>query len=182
MTREEAINVLNAYDVNFYEYTAEEIVDAIDMATEALKAEPTGDLISREAAIEAIASHDTTNGNTVYFKGKTVIGYIKDLPSAEPVHGEWIPVGEGLPSESGGYICTIPLKPLFTGETYVDVLTFHKGRFYEDGSELGKTYYDDVIAWMPLPKPYDGAKMLTKESPETLSLKADGEAVSKGGE
>ncbi len=41
MTREEAIKVLNTYDVNFYEYTAEEIVDAIDMAVDALKREDT---------------------------------------------------------------------------------------------------------------------------------------------
>ena len=36
MTREEAIQVLNTYDVNFDEYRAEEIADAIDMAIEAL--------------------------------------------------------------------------------------------------------------------------------------------------
>lgn len=42
------------------------------------------DLISRQAAIEAIAGHDKTNGNTVYFKGKTIIGYLKDLPSVQP--------------------------------------------------------------------------------------------------
>ena len=37
MNRAEAIKVLNTYDANFDEYTAEEIADAIDMATEALK-------------------------------------------------------------------------------------------------------------------------------------------------
>ena len=37
MEREEAIKVLNTYDVNFDEYTAEEIADAIDMAIEALQ-------------------------------------------------------------------------------------------------------------------------------------------------
>ncbi len=36
MTREKAIKVLNTYDVNFDEYTAEEIADAIDMAIDAL--------------------------------------------------------------------------------------------------------------------------------------------------
>lgn len=41
MNREEAIKVLNTYDVNFNEYTAEEIADAIDMAIEALQNEPT---------------------------------------------------------------------------------------------------------------------------------------------
>ena len=37
MTREEAIQVLNTYDVNFDEYRAEEIAEAIDMAIEALE-------------------------------------------------------------------------------------------------------------------------------------------------
>ena len=41
MTKEKAIKVLNTYDVNFDEYRAEEIADAIDMAIEALQNEPT---------------------------------------------------------------------------------------------------------------------------------------------
>lgn len=42
------------------------------------------DLIYRSDAIEAIASHDVTDGNTVCFTGKMVIGYINDLPSIQP--------------------------------------------------------------------------------------------------
>lgn len=64
---------------------------------------------------------------------------------------EWIPCSERLPEQSDDYICTIPLDE---EETFVKVLTFHKGRFYEDDDEWGATFYDDVIAWMPLPKPY----------------------------
>lgn len=66
---------------------------------------------------------------------------------------KWIPVSERLPSESDDYICTIPLD---AEETYTEVLTFHKGRFYEDDDEWGATYHDDVLAWMPLPTPYKG--------------------------
>ena len=66
---------------------------------------------------------------------------------------EWIPVSERLPNKSGDYLATIPLD---ADETYVDVLTFHKGRFYEDDDEWGATYHDDVLAWMPLPEPYKG--------------------------
>ncbi len=36
MNKQEAIKVLNTYDVNFDEYTAKKIADAIDMAIEAL--------------------------------------------------------------------------------------------------------------------------------------------------
>lgn len=73
--------------------------------------------------------------------------------SADRPHGEWIPRSERLPSESGDYLCTIPLD---ADETYMEVLTFHKGRFYEDDAEWGATFHDDVLAWMPLPKPYKG--------------------------
>lgn len=65
----------------------------------------------------------------------------------------WIPCSESLPSESGDYLCTIPLD---ADETYTEVLTFHKGKFYEDDDEWGATYHDDVLAWMPLPIPYKG--------------------------
>lgn len=40
MTREEAIQVLNEYDVNFGYHTAYEIADAMMMAIEALEQEP----------------------------------------------------------------------------------------------------------------------------------------------
>ena len=67
--------------------------------------------------------------------------------------GDWIPCSERFPSESGDYLCTIPLD---ADETYTEVLTFHKGRFYEDDAEWGATFHDDVLAWMPLPTPYKG--------------------------
>lgn len=75
---------------------------------------------------------------------------VKRLRQAKAVQG-WGPCSERLPSESGDYLCTIPLD---ADETYTEVLTFHKGRFYEDDDEWGATYHDDVLAWMPLPKPY----------------------------
>lgn len=40
MTREEAIEILWRYDVNFEPHPPEEVMHAIDMAIEALKAEP----------------------------------------------------------------------------------------------------------------------------------------------
>ena len=84
-------------------------------------------------------------------KTQTVIG--KMVESADATQGEWIPCSERLPNESGEYLATIPLD---ADETYTEVLTFHKGRFYEDDDEWGATYHDDVLAWMPLPTPYKG--------------------------
>ena len=78
-----------------------------------------------------------------------------DLISRADALQGWIPCSERLPNESGDYLCTIPLD---ANETYTEVLTFHKGRFYEDDDEWGETYHDDVLAWMPLPKPYKGGE------------------------
>lgn len=33
-------------------------------------------------------------------------------------------------------------------------MSFRKGKFYETDDEWGDVEYDDVTAWMPLPKPY----------------------------
>ena len=102
------------------------------------------ELISRADAIEAVA--------VAICKDEDEIEALRALPSADAVHG-WIPCSERLPSESGDYLCTIPLD---ADETYTEVLMFHKGRFYEDDAEWGATFHDDVLAWMPLPKPYKG--------------------------
>ena len=74
-------------------------------------------------------------------------------PLTEVPGPKWNPCSERLPEQSDDYICTIPLDEK---ETFAKVLTFHKGRFYEDDDEWGNTFYDDVIAWMPLPTPYKG--------------------------
>lgn len=78
---------------------------------------------------------------------------VRRIKEEYDITDEWIPCSERLPSESGDYLCTIPLD---ADETYTEVLMFHKGRFYEDDDEWGATYHDDVLAWMPLPEPYKG--------------------------
>jgi hypothetical protein len=124
------------------------------------------DLISRADAIEAVRVCDVflayqgdKIANNIDGFVDSIVEQMRDnisravsaLPSAEAVG--WIPCSERLPSESGDYLCTIPLD---ADETYTEVLTFHKGRFYEDDDEWGATYHDDVLAWMPLPTPYKG--------------------------
>lgn len=67
MEREEAIKVLNTYDVNFDEYRAEEIADAIDMAIEALQA----DTVSREEYDKLIQElNDSPKGKWIPLDGK----------------------------------------------------------------------------------------------------------------
>lgn len=71
---------------------------------------------------------------------------------------EWIPTSVRMPSEQGQYLVTFPLC---NGEPWVYILSFNNGKFYETDDEWGDVEYDDVTAWMPLPKPY------TADTPQT---------------
>lgn len=89
------------------------------------------DCISRQAAIDACL-----NGwNKDY---KEIVADIKALPPVEQKQG-WIPVSERLPEEEGLYLVYTKEQP------YVCLF---------DGREW---YIDEVIAWMPLPKPYNAS-------------------------
>lgn len=140
----EAVESANPKDkeYHYYKHFAVEALEEIPSAEF-----PKGDLVSREQVIALV------DDMFYHIPKEGLLEEINALPSADAVQGEWIPCSERLPSESGDYLCTIPLD---ADETYTEVLTFHKGRFYEDDDEWGETYHDDVLAWMPLPKPYKG--------------------------
>ena len=81
----------------------------------------------------------------------------------------WIPVTEKLPVEDGEYLVAYPMAYAETEtETEVDILNYGKpiipsekvcGRcWYDSDSEYGDIVYDDVVAWMPMPKPYKGGE------------------------
>lgn len=70
---------------------------------------------------------------------------------------EWIPCSERLPSEDGLYLAQT--KWIFLGVPDIEVYTWAEGWNCYRGSdgavnrehEIG---VEDIIAWMPLPKPY----------------------------
>lgn len=81
---------------------------------------------------------------------------------AEPKHKGWIPVTERLPEESGRYLVTRGLNACgaLWNRVYIinysDLMGLKSGRIWWDGN-VGKSDFErieDVIAWMPLPKPY----------------------------
>ena len=88
-------------------------------------------LISEQAVLDVINKH---------LYAYTLIPQIKAIPSAEP---RWIPVSERLPEKIGTYMTTIDYGKygLATGQRF-----YHGTLGWED---------DCVIAWMPLPKPYE---------------------------
>ena len=63
------------------------------------------------------------------------------------VHGKWILCSERLPKEDGMYTTTLSGELVGTDEPFVGQSYFEDGYWEEDG--------DCVIAWMPLPTPYE---------------------------
>lgn len=59
----------------------------------------------------------------------------------------WIPVSERLPEEDGMYLIS-------TCMNCIDTCLFYK----DDDEYLWVDYEDSVIAWMPLPEPYNEVK------------------------
>ena len=82
---------------------------------------------------------------------------IKNMPTIEPEQ-RWIPCSERLPEESGQYIITVKYVHV---DGYEDLYAEH-GEWDGDHWEMfclghcGEV--EDIIAWMPLPEPYQGGQ------------------------
>lgn len=112
------------------------------------------DLISRQAAIEAIGQNkkiDTKEYTDGYIDGRyDAINAIKELPPSAQTEQRWIPCSERLPELDVPIVFTTAIGTLDVGFR-IDADTMNQ--FY---SETGKCrrVNDDVIAWQPLPEPY----------------------------
>jgi len=120
--------------------------------------EPCEDAISREAAIDAIekwlSCYDCNETERHIMRATQSILY--DLPSVTPSRhkGHWIPVSERLP-EAGEYIGDVARYYLVQNE-YGDMLVarYTHSKYWEQIYQ-SKPIGDEIIAWMPLPKPYE---------------------------
>lgn len=104
------------------------------------------DLISRRAAIRWVKTECNPYGKpTLDFESsKKVIEHLAQMPSAQ----QWIPVAERLPEEN--QVCIV------TDETREGTYEYRFCKQTYD-EEQGWTYLRHrIIAWMPLPEPYEG--------------------------
>ena len=111
MNREEAIKIIDCYDIGFYDLSGEKIptyklMEAFDMAIEALQAmqaKTDGDLISRADAIRWVKTECNPYGKpTLDFEsGKKVIEHLEQMPSAEtPTVSEKHQLSEETPTNT----------------------------------------------------------------------------------
>lgn len=73
---------------------------------------------------------------------------LKMAKKALSADAKWIPCSERLPSEDGNYLITV--EDLRLG--HIGEHTVTMADFYAKGKKWNSIV--DVIAWMPLPKPY----------------------------
>ena len=111
------------------------------------------DLISRQAAIDAINIHFGFNIEEEY--GSAVQEVINGLPSAQPEQ-RWIPCDKGEPDED--MECWVTVKT--TDALYRGNFTKRYGERRDKGfiTSDGFMWWNTALAWMPIyePEPYKG--------------------------
>ena len=135
---------------------------------ESIRAIPSADAVSMEEhikelndlAVEWIANYDETMAKVAKECEECKERLRNIRPSDEAVQG-W---RTGKPTENGEYMVTLEAW----GYRYIDVMHYAKplmpnrevdGKcWYRYDDDFGDVVYDDsdVVAWMPLPKPYKG--------------------------
>ena len=104
------------------------------------------DTIYRQDAIEVIKGNSFAPGvDYMEINGYGAIEDIRALPSADRPQG-WIPCSERLPKEN--------TEVLMSLEWGIDIGECRNGDWHSEW--INHYDDDDVLAWMPLPKPWKG--------------------------
>ena len=163
MTREEAIEIIEKnLEVSRWRYS-ELFSEALEMAIKALEQEPCEDCISRTQAIKAMDELENEDIEAYGckipegFDGERARLSICLLPSIQPKpKTEWVPVSERLPEDKQSVLvwCS-QYKNIYCA--YLE-----KKQWWIFGAFI-QIVPNEVVAWMPLPKPYEPQESEDKE-------------------
>ena len=161
MTKEEAKLVLDnarpqTKEIDRQFYDDEDLNNALDMAIEALEqSSDVEDLIKEVSEQEMWLSDAGYNAYNVDIAFKSIIRAIQNISLVIPTR-RWIPVSERLPEPNRLVLCYITTGAT---ETYFLALWNDVQKAWEEGIGgyrlLKRDLGYEVIAWQPLPKPYE---------------------------
>lgn len=131
-------------------------IEALEMVIKKVEQEPCNDCISRQEVINAFWKLNVElRPNTI----DAILNMVNDMPPVNPQTkiGHWIPVSERLPKSSGVYIITRKFNDGFECKDLTEACYFDGSTWYGDNRINHKREYIErkIIAWMPLPEPYD---------------------------
>jgi hypothetical protein len=96
------------------------------------------------------------------------IDYLKSLPREE---SKWIPCSERLPEPDECVLVTVKIRDIYSAINKKDIYEIDIASYYELDNDwiFNNEYYSyiikdyEVIAWMPLPSPYEQAEQMKGE-------------------
>ena len=114
------------------------------------------DLISRQAAIDAVNNAFDRETLLTGFVRSIAVRAIRDMPSTQPEQkkDEWIPISkETNPTKSGWYLVTSHENATIENKLFTVIAEFNatNGMWYDIDEPT-----DMYLRWMPLPAPYRG--------------------------
>lgn len=112
------------------------------------------DLISRQDAIKAIEDlPNCYNGFSDTYDKACIIETLEEVPSAQ----QWISCSERLPKAPFGCLVTVWDTNPITMDNFENILPYFVGWDGEQWNDAdGDQCPFEVIAWLPLPKAYEG--------------------------
>lgn len=111
--------------------------------------DPCEKAVSVQDCINAIENTDCELSPQAW---KEITTSIMSLPPVTPAQ-RWIHVSERLPEENGFYLATCDGEICGENEPFTGLAEYENGKWVDDEED-----YQCVLAWMPLPKPYQEEK------------------------
>ena len=134
---------------------ADELARELEQMKSTTKNDLAVDCISRADVLQILLDYDYANENALVIKD------IKALPSVTSQEPRWISVSEKLPKDFETVIASVDKGYVYPEARYSKEKGWEWA--YESGAEIWKKIECDVIAWMPLPKPYEPQESEDKE-------------------